>query len=71
MDAEPVTIPASADLQKSLDGQTEKAAVDADVSLGEGVQVNGTPTVFINGKRVPNPTEFEPVAKQIDEALGS
>jgi protein-disulfide isomerase len=59
------------DLQKSLDGQTEKAAVDADVALGEGVQVNGTPTVFINGKRVPNPTEFEPVAKQIDEALGS
>jgi protein-disulfide isomerase len=59
------------DLKHALDGQTEKAAVDADVSLGEGVQVNGTPTVFINGKRVPNPTEFEPVAKQIDEALGS
>jgi protein-disulfide isomerase len=59
------------DLQHALDGQTEKAAVDADVSLGEGVQVNGTPTVFINGKRVANPTEFEPMAKQIDEALGS
>jgi len=59
------------DLQKALDGQAEKAAVDADVALGEGVQVNGTPTVFINGKRVANPTEFEPVAKQIDEALGS
>jgi len=59
------------ELQHSLDGQTEKAAVDADVSLGEGVQVNGTPTVFINGKRVANPTDFEPVAKQIDEALGS
>jgi protein-disulfide isomerase len=44
--------------------------VDADVSLGEGVQVNGTPTLFINGKRVANPTEFEPVAQLIDEALG-
>jgi protein-disulfide isomerase len=59
------------DLKHALDGQTEKAAVDADVSLGEGVQVNGTPTVFINGKRVANPTEFEPMAKQIDQALGS
>ncbi|MEO8185282.1 MAG: thioredoxin domain-containing protein [Deltaproteobacteria bacterium] len=59
------------DVQRALDGQTEKAAVDADVSLGEGVQVNGTPTLFINGKRVANPTEFEPVAKQIDELLGS
>jgi protein-disulfide isomerase len=58
------------DLQKALDSQTEKAAVDADVSLGEGVQVNGTPTLFINGKRVANPTEFEPVAQLIDEALG-
>jgi protein-disulfide isomerase len=58
-------------LQQALDSKTEKAAVDADVKLGEGVQVNGTPTVFINGKRVPNPTEFEPVAKLIDEALGS
>jgi protein-disulfide isomerase len=59
------------DLQRALDGQTEKAAVDADVSMGEGVQVNGTPTLFINGKRVSNPTEFEPVAKLIDEALGT
>jgi protein-disulfide isomerase len=33
--------------------------------------VNGTPTVFINGKRVSNPTEFELVSKMIDEALGA
>jgi protein-disulfide isomerase len=58
------------ELKRALDGQTNKAAVDADVSLGEGVSVSGTPTVFINGKRVPNPTEFAPVAKLIDEALG-
>jgi protein-disulfide isomerase len=59
------------ELQRALDSKTEKAAVDADVKLGEDVQVNGTPTVFINGKRVPNPTEFELMAKLIDEALGS
>jgi protein-disulfide isomerase len=57
-------------LEKALDDQALKNAVDADVKLGEEVNVNGTPTVFINGKRVPNPTEFEPVAKLIDAALG-
>lgn len=59
------------DLKKALDGQTEKAAVEADVSLGEGISVNATPTLFINGKRVENPTEFSGVAKLIDEALGA
>lgn len=60
-----------AQLKKALDDQALKAAVDADVKLGEEVNVNGTPTVFINGKRVANPTEFEPVAKLIDAALGA
>jgi len=58
-------------LKKALDTSTNKAKVDADVTLGESVAVNGTPTMFINGKRVPNPTEFEPVAKLIDAALGA
>ena len=58
-------------LKKGLDDPALKAAVDADVKLGEEVNVSGTPTVFINGKRVPNPTEFEPVAKLIDAALGA
>jgi len=58
-------------LKKGLDDPSLKAAVDADVKLGEEVNVNGTPTVFINGKRVANPTEFEPVAKLIDAALGA
>jgi protein-disulfide isomerase len=55
---------------RALDAQTYKAAVDRDASLGESVSVNATPTMFINGKRVPNPTAFEPVAKLIDAALG-
>jgi protein-disulfide isomerase len=56
--------------ERALDTQTHKAAVDRDLSLGEGVNVSGTPTVFINGKRVSNPTDFTLVAKLIDEALG-
>ncbi len=59
------------EIKQALDSQTYKAAVDADVKLGEEVNVNGTPTLFINGKRVPNPTEFAPVAEQIDAALGA
>jgi protein-disulfide isomerase len=59
------------ELERALDARAQKSRVDADLSLGEGVFVQGTPTVFINGKRVPNPTEFEPVAKMIDEALGA
>jgi protein-disulfide isomerase len=58
-------------LEKSLDDQSLKAAVDADVKLGEEVNVSGTPTVFVNGKRVANPTEFAPVAQLIDAALGA
>jgi protein-disulfide isomerase len=58
-------------LEKALDDQSLKASVDADVKLGEEVNVSGTPTVFINGKRVPNPTEFAPVAQLIDAALGA
>lgn len=58
-------------LEKALDDQSLKAAVDADVKLGEEVNVSGTPTVFINGKRVANPTEFAPVAQLIDAALGA
>ena len=58
-------------LEKALDEKSLEAQVDADVKLGEEVNVSGTPTVFINGKRVPNPTEFEPVAKLIDAALGA
>lgn len=55
--------------KRALDAQTQKAAVDRDLGLGESVQVNGTPTVFINGKRVPNATDFESVSKLIEDAL--
>ena len=58
-------------LEKALADKSLEAQVDADVKLGDEVNVSGTPTVFINGKRVANPTEFEPVAKLIDAALGA
>ncbi|HEX2878874.1 MAG TPA: thioredoxin domain-containing protein [Polyangiaceae bacterium] len=47
------------------------ATVDADTKLGEQVSVQGTPTMFINGARVANPTDFAALSAQIEQALGS
>jgi protein-disulfide isomerase len=54
---------------KALDDKTYQATVDADVKLGEEVMVNGTPTLFMNGKRISDPTNFEAISKAIDAAL--
>ena len=55
--------------KKALDGKAFAADVDADVKLGESVAVQGTPTMFINGARVQNPTSFEAISAQIDGML--
>jgi len=55
--------------KKALDDKTFSAAVEADLKLGETVQVDGTPTLFLNGKRIADPTNYEDIAKQIDAAL--
>jgi protein-disulfide isomerase len=39
------------------------------VKLGESVAVQGTPTMFVNGARVANPTDFQALSSQIDTAL--
>ena len=43
--------------------------VDEDMRLGEAVHVQGTPTMFINKKRVDNPLDYDAVAEQLDELL--
>jgi protein-disulfide isomerase len=55
--------------KKALDDKQFSAAVDADMKLGEGAGVQGTPTMFINGKRVQNPTSFEAVSAMIETEL--
>ena len=55
--------------KKSLDDHSFAAAVDSDVKLGEQVHVQGTPSMFINGTRVENPTSFDAVAQLIEAAL--
>jgi protein-disulfide isomerase len=53
----------------ALDKNTFKDAVDADLKLGTQVSVNGTPTMFINGRRATNPTDFAAVSRAIDAEL--
>ena len=55
--------------KKALDGKEFAAKVDSDMKLGNDVAVSGTPTMFINGKRVQNPTDTAAVSKMIDDAL--
>jgi predicted DsbA family dithiol-disulfide isomerase len=53
-----------------FDNETYVDRVDADVSLGVGVGVAGTPAVFINGRPLPGgAVPFEMVAELIDDEL--
>jgi protein-disulfide isomerase len=55
--------------KKALDDKTYAAAVDAEMKLGEEVAVDGTPTMFLNGARVSNPSDAEAIGKEIEAAL--
>jgi protein-disulfide isomerase len=55
--------------KKGLDDRAFDSQIDADVALGRTAKVDGTPTMFINQRRAPNPTDFDAVAPLIDAAL--
>ena len=55
--------------KRSLDEKTFAAQVDADMKLGERASVQGTPTLFINGKRIDNPSDEAEVGKAIEAEL--
>jgi protein-disulfide isomerase len=58
-----------ADFKKALDDKKFTSTVDSEQKLGEEVAVDGTPTMFLNGKRVNNPTDLKEISKEIDDAL--
>jgi len=55
--------------KKSMDDAATKALVEADQALGKKAGVDGTPSMFIDGRRVENATDFDSVAPLIDAAL--
>ena len=50
-------------------GAASGTRVDEDMRLGELARVQGTPTMFINKKRVENPLDFDDVSEQVDAEL--
>ncbi len=57
--------------KKALDEGTYKAAVDADMKLGQSVGVQGTPTLMINGEKGANAADADAIGKRIDELLAA
>ena len=57
-------------LEDSVKKQAFKAVIDKDLADGQKAGVQGTPTVFINGKRLPQ-RNFETIKGMIDAILGS
>jgi protein-disulfide isomerase len=57
--------------KKALDQKEYSPAVESDMKMGETAAVQGTPTMFVNGARIDNPTSFETVSAQIETALKS
>lgn len=59
----------AAKITAALDSNTYSEAVERDLKLGNDVAVSGTPTMFVNGKRIANPTDYKVVSDAINEAL--
>ena len=61
-------VEARVQVDRGLEGALA-AQVDAELDMGGEVFVSGTPSMFVNGQRVSNPTDFELVKTLIDAEL--
>lgn len=57
--------------KKDMDSERVKDKVAADAASAEKFEVNGTPTFFLNGKKLESPRNFDDFKTVIDEALGA
>lgn len=55
----------------ALDSNTYAQAVDSDLELGMELGVNATPTMFVNGARIPNAGDLDALVARIDALLGA
>jgi protein-disulfide isomerase len=55
--------------REKVEGHVYENKIQADLDLGERVNVRGTPTLFINGKRSANATSTQAVVGDIEAAL--
>jgi protein-disulfide isomerase len=59
----------AAKFNNALENGTYKKAVDDDINLGKKVNVRGTPSLFLNGDRVENPSDSKDLCEKIDTLL--
>lgn len=57
--------------RKDMDSRSVKDKVSADAASAEKYEVNGTPTFFLNGKKLDSVRSFDDFKTVIDEALGA
>lgn len=55
----------------ALDGDAHEKTIESDMELGKEIGVSGTPTMIVGTKRVSNPTDYDAVAKLIDDELAA
>ncbi|WKB36277.1 thioredoxin domain-containing protein [Terrilactibacillus sp. S3-3] len=55
--------------QSSLDTLSHKNEIDSDNNMADDLGVQGTPTVFINGKVIDNPFDYGQLTQAINQAL--
>jgi protein-disulfide isomerase len=60
-----------AKFKKALDDGSYKSAIEQDLSLGKSVNVEGTPTLFLNGRRVEQTSDASALFQAIDAALAN
>lgn len=58
-------------LDTDVKSDATNAIINADVAAGQKLGVNSTPTFFINGKKVENPTNLEGFNKLIEDAIAA
>src|SRR6266566_7397364 len=57
--------------KEAVDSHSGQAAIQADMNAGNAVGANGTPTFFINGRRLVGAMPFESFKQIIDAELSS
>ena len=61
-------------LVEDMEGELVRQTVAADIRLAEALDVTGTPTVFLNGRRVPqiclrNPVFWEAISTELSAGV--
>jgi len=52
-----------------MDTKATEAEVDAEIAQGKALDITGTPTMFINGRRIPNTIEWPNLKTIIDSEI--